>query len=200
MDVKMKTRLLFLLIALLILSACDVGQPAKPFVRPTAIPTAAQVLPTPSSTDDVIVWSDLQVRMIETEMTDSFINEFGSPRSPAPETQFLWIHVAIKNIGSLEIDIPSADHFSALYAGSEFKPLYAHRQDYFDYTALAEKLFPDQQAEGWLRFDLPIAAEMQDILFVYLPINYQVSVSPSSPSYPWGDDPKFPAFVWKCEP
>lgn len=110
----------------------------------------------------------------------------------------MWVHIRLKNVGQLEIDVPRFEHFSLLYAATELKPTYGHRQGYAEYSTLEPVLFPDQEADGWLRFDIPAAAELKDLRFVFLAESSHIGTSFSSPTYPYADDK--PTFVWKCEP
>ena len=104
----------------------------------------------------------------------------------------------MKNVGQQEgIDTPFAENFSVLYAGTEIKPVYGRRMGYTEYTLLSPVIFPNQEADGWLRFDIPVAAELKDLLFVFIPESAQIGASFSSPYYPYADDK--PTFVWKCE-
>jgi hypothetical protein len=154
------------------------------------------VLPTPSSPGDSVTWRDLQVSMDQAEISDSFINEFGSLREPSDGQKFLWVHVMLKNLGNDESVLPTAENFSVLYADSEIKPIYGHRQGYADYTDLGSTAFPDQELDGWLRFDIPDTANLNDLWFVFLPTSVQVGVSPSSSNYPYAENK--PTYVWKC--
>jgi hypothetical protein len=109
----------------------------------------------------------------------------------------MWVRVQLKNLGQKEIGTPQSEHFSVLYAAAEFKPTYGHRKGYADYTALDAVLFPSQQVDAWLRFDVPASAELEDLRFVFLPDSSQVGVSFSSPSYPYVAN--HPTYVWNCE-
>jgi hypothetical protein len=198
---KQITSILFF--SLFVLSACTsaggssptpVSTPGLP--QPTA--TVRRVLPTPSSPGDPVLWRDLQVSMDQPEITDTFINEFGSQRVPSAGQKFLWIHLALENIGTEEVLLPEYENFSVLYAESEFKPIYGHRQGYADYTDLGAVLFPKQKLDAWLRFDIPAEAELRELRFVFLPTSAQVGVSPSSPDYPYAVNK--PTYVWSCEP
>ena len=188
------------LIVLLILTACSsTGEPVSPVTitlppQPTA--TQVKVLPTPASPGDSIVWQDLQVTIDQLEITDEFITEFGSTRIPSLGKKFMWAHIQLKNAGQIEIEIPQIEHFSVLYAATEVKPTYGHRQGFKDYSTLALRLFPDQEADGWIRFDIPDTAELQDLLCVFLPESAQIGSTLSSPNYPYSDDK--PTYVWKC--
>lgn len=190
-----------LLIGMFILAACSsTGEssaaPASPTGFPQLTATEIRVLPTPSLPGDSVTWRGLQVSMDQNEITDSFITEFGSERVPSSGRKFLWVHVTLKNVGKSEIVLPGPEHFSVLYADSEFKPTYGHRQGYTDYTSLGSTLFPGQELNAWLRFDIPINADLIDLWFVFLPESAQVGVSPSSPNYPYPDNK--PTYVWKC--
>jgi Domain of unknown function (DUF4352) len=190
-----------LLIGLFILAACASADefsstPAVGTASSQPTPTHVKVVPTPSSPGDSVIWRNLQVSMDQAEITDSFINEFGSQRIPSEGKKFLWIHVVLENVGTEEILLPEPENFSTLYAESEFKPIYGHRQGYVDYTALGSTLFPGQKLDAWLRFDIPDTADLEDLWFVFLPTSAQVGVLPSAPNYPYADNK--PTFVWKC--
>ena len=187
-----------LFVGLLVLTACSSAPPtvATPVPQPTA--TAIKVLPTPSIPGDSIRWGNLQVTMVQAEITEDFITEYGSTRIPSPGMKFMWVHVQLKNVGQNQIDTPLPEHFSALYAETELKPTYGHRKDYAEYTALDPVIFPNQQLEAWLRFDIPDTAELKDLRFIFLPESSQIGTSFSSPNYPYSDDK--PAYVWKCAP
>jgi hypothetical protein len=136
--------------------------------------------------------------MDQAEISQDFITEFGSTRNPPDGEKFLWVHIQLKNMGKQEIDVPLPEHFSALYADSEFKPTYGHRKDHADYTSLEPVLFPDQGADAWLRFDIPVTAELKDLRFVFLPESSHVGISFSSPNYPYAED--YATYVWNCAP
>ena len=197
----MKTLSVILAIGLVVLTACSpkaqalvTPLPATPSPQPTA--TKIRVLPTPSSPGNSITWDDLQVTMDQLEVTQEYLTDFGSTRTPPAGSKFLWVHLHLKNTGQIEIDVPLSEHFSILYAAIELKPTYGHRAGYADYTVLGPIIFPEQDLDGWLRFDIPTTAELSDLRFVFLPESAQVGASYSSPNYPYADDK--PTYVWKC--
>jgi hypothetical protein len=199
----MKNISCLLAVALVVLTACsstDQDSPppltATPTPQPTA--TAMKVLPTASSKSDVIIWDGLQVTMDQLEVTEEYVTDFGSSRVPPEGNKFLWVHIRLKNTGQVEMDVPLSEHFSILYAAIELKPTYGHRAQYADYTTLGPVIFPNQELDGWLRFDIPITAELSDLRFVFLPESAQVGTSYSSPNYPYADDK--PTYVWNCAP
>lgn len=188
------------LIGLLILAACSsTGEsitPVTPTVTSQPTATAVRILPTPASPGDSTIWRDLQVTMDQIEITEDFITEFGSTRIPSPGMKFMWAHIQLKNVGQIEIEIPQIEHFSVLYAATELKPTYGHRENYIEYATLGPILFPDQEADGWIRFDIPATAELKDMLCVFLPESAQIGTTFSSPNYPYSEDK--PTYVWKC--
>ena len=197
----MKQTTIILFMGLFVLSACTSAggfstTPASTTVLPQPTATLTRVFPTPSSPGEPVLWRDLQVSMDQAEITDTFINEFGSQRVPSAGQKFLWIHLVLENVGTEEILLPETENFSVLYAESEFKPIYGHRQAYTDYASLGTTLFPGQKLDAWLRFDIPAEADLNAIWFVFLPTSAQVGVSPSSPNYPYAENK--PTFVWKC--
>jgi len=188
-----------LLIGLVVLSACSStggSSATQPTATSSPLPTIATKIPAPSAPGDSITWDALQVTMDQLEITQAYITDYGSSRIPTQENEFLWVHIRIKNTGKIETDIPVSEHFSILYAGTELKPTYGHRARYTDYTTLGPNIFPNQELDGWLRFDIPATAELKDLRFVFLPESSQVGTSFSSPNYPYADDK--PTYVWKC--
>ncbi len=183
---------------LFLLAACSpAGNPSPAPATATPSPQpAATALPTPSSPGDTITWKNLQVTMDQLEITQDYITDYDSTRLPPPGAKFLWVHLRLKNMRQAQTNVPGSEHFSVLYAGTELKPTYGHRKDRTDYTTLGPIIFPDQQLDAWLRFDIPMAAELNDLRFVFLPESSQVGVSPSSPSYPYSNEK--PTYVWKC--
>ena len=200
---RLKKTPAILLLGLLIFSAClQRRTTTAPSVTATASPqptaTATRILPTPSSTGDSIVWEDLQVIMNTLEITQDYLTDFGSSRVPPAGQKFLWVHLQLKNLSQVQMDLPLAEHFSILYAAAELKPTYGHRQGYADYTTLGTVIFPDQELDGWIRFDIPDTAELSGLRLVFLPESSQVGASYSSPNYPYADDK--PTYVWNCAP
>lgn len=189
-----------LFLVLFLLTACSSAgeNPVPPATATASPPPTATALPTLSSPGDSVIWRDLQVSMDEVETTDQFTTEFGTQRLPAAGKKFLWVHVRFQNMGRDEITLPTAENFSVLYAESEIKSIYGHRQGYADYTVLGSTLFPRQELDAWLRFDIPTTAELKDLWFVFIPGSAQVGVSPSSPNYPYATNK--PTYVWKWEP
>jgi hypothetical protein len=190
-------------IGLVILTACSsAGQtsitPAAATPSPQPAATEIKVFPTPSSLSDSIIWDDLQVTMDQLEITQDYMTDYGSSRIPPAGQKFLWVNIRLENMGQSELDVPLSEHFSVLYAGTELKPSYGHRQGYVDYTALSSVIFPNQKLDSWLRFDIPTAAELNELHFVFLPESSQVGSSFSSPNYPYAEDK--PTYVWNCAP
>ena len=197
----MNKTLYILLSALFIVSACtstdESVTPRATVAPPQPAATEITVLPTPASPGNSVTWRNLQVTMDQIEITEEFITEFGTSRIPPAGEKFLWVHVQLKNAGQTEINTPLLENFSVLYAATEIKPSYGYRREYTEYSTLAPVLFPNDAVAGWIRFDIPAAAELKDLRFVFLPISAQVGASFSSPNYPYSKDK--PTFVWKCE-
>ena len=193
-----------LLIGVSILSACTIQSGSAISANPTAtrpspptITVMATALPTPSSLNDSILWDNLQVTMEQIEITQEYVNKFGSVRNPPAGKKILWVHIRMKNTGSIEMNVPILENYSILYAAAEIKPIYGHRQGYAEYTTLGSTIFPGQELDGWLRFDIPATAELREMLFVFLPESAQIGTSYASPNFPYAEDK--PTYVWDLE-
>lgn len=188
---------------LMFLTACSsAGQPsATPLpatVSPQPTATEIIILPTPSSPSDSILWDGLKVTLDQLEVSQDYMTDYGSTRIPPTGQKFLWVHIRLRNTGQIEMEVPLSEHYSVLYAATELKPGYGHRQGYSEYTTLGPLIFPNQDVDGWIRFDIPATAELGDLRFVFLPESSQVGASYSSPNYPYADDK--PTYVWNCGP
>lgn len=186
-----------LTLGLIIFSACSPTGATSVTPAPVSTATAMPILPTPSSPGDPVVWDTLQVTLDQLEITQDYVTDFDSSRVPPDGYKFLWVHVRLRNIGQVEMDVPLLENFSILYAAAELKPTYGHRAEYADYSALDPVIFPDQELDGWLRFDIPVAAELIDLRFVFIPESAQVGVSYNSPNYPYAINK--PTYVWNCQ-
>ena len=193
-----KTLMLVLsgLFGLLIVTACNSASGAV-IPTPAASPTlqAVESLPTPISPSQTVVYHNLQMMMREAEITTSYLTEFGSTREPPADKKFIWIHILLKNIGQGEQTLPAPEHFSVLNGQTEFKPTYGHRKDHTDYTSLDTGMVQGQEVDAWLRFDIPVAVELKDLTFAFLPESTQVSLGFSSSNYFWADHP---IYLWTC--
>ena len=193
-----------LFIGVFILAACTTQTespaiPASVTATPLPLPTAtATALPTPASPSDSVIWDDLQVTLDQLEITNEYLTDFGSTRSAPAGKKLLWVHIRLTNTSQVEMDIPILEHYSILYAAVEIKPIYGHRNGYAEYSALGSTIFPDQELDGWLRFDIPDTAVLSEMLFVFIPESAQIGASYSSPSYPYAADR--PTYVWNLEP
>jgi hypothetical protein len=189
------------LFGMLIITACN---STSGVVIPTSIPSSTprvdvenKSLPTPVSSGQMIVYDNLQVEMSEAEITTSYLTEYGSEREPSADNKFVWVHILLKNIGQGEQSSPAPEHFSVLNGETEFKPTYGHRKDHTDYMSLNTNLVQGQEVDAWLRFDIPVALELKDLIFAFLPESSQVSLGFSSSDYSWADHP---IYLWSCAP
>jgi hypothetical protein len=196
-----KLTFITVIFGLCILSAClHENASTSAAATATSIPpsTPTRVLPTPSSSGDSIIWDTLRVTMGHLEITQDYLTDYGSSRVPPEGQKFLWVHIRIQNTGQVQRDTPALEHFSLLYAADELKPTYGHRQNYMDYSTFGSVISPSQELDGWIRFDIPTTAKLNDLRFVFLPESAQVGASYGSPSYPYADDK--PTYVWNCAP
>jgi len=189
------------LFGLLIVTACS---SANVVIVPTPIPSSTpqvavgnHIVPSPISPGQMIIYKDLQVVMKETEITSTFITEYGTTREPPPGKNIIWVHILFKNIGQHEQTLPEAEHFSVLNNTTEFKATYGHRKDHTDYMALTLTLAQGQEVDAWLRFDIPLVVDVNQFLFAFLPESSQVSIIVPSSGSAWTNHP---TYLWTCAP
>jgi len=194
---KNLTFVLICLFGLLTAAACNsAGRVVAPTPAPSSTPQN-KTLPTPMSPSQTVVYDNLQAAMTEAEITSSYLTEYGSEREPPAGKNIIWVHVQLKNIGQSERILPATEHFSVLHGTDEFKSTYGHRKDHMDYTSLNTSMAQGQEVDAWLRFDIPITAELQELWFAFLPESSQVSLDFSSSDYFWADHP---IYLWTCAP
>ena len=189
------------LFGMLIVTACN---SANEVIVPTPIPSSTpqavvenNIVPTPMSPGQPIIYEDLQVLLKEAEITSSFITEYGTTREPPPGKNIIWVHILLKNISQREQILPESEHFSVLSSTTEFKATYGHRKDHTDYMTLTPILAQGQEVDAWLRFDIPVAMDLNQFLFAFLPESLQVSIIVPSSGSAWAEHP---TYLWTCAP
>ena len=191
-------RFLFLTILVFNLTACSSGNrkpiPTINYATSPAIAAPVAVMPTTIAPGLAIAHKNLLVTLLQAEISQDYQTEFGSRRDPTLGASFLWVEISVKNTGTTKLKLPAPEHYSALFGTSEFKSGYAHRMNYPDYNSLSSDLFPAQEVQAWLRFDIPGDTALQSLQFVYLPESLQVSGSITSSAYEWADHP---LFIWQ---
>src|SRR5688500_19756735 len=103
--VSIKPTLNILCVGQFVSTACSPTSTGT-MVIPSPTATIARVWPTPSSPGDPLTWRDLKVIFDQAEITNNFTNEFGSQRVPSAGQNFLWVHVALENVGKDEVLLP----------------------------------------------------------------------------------------------
>jgi len=162
--------------ALIALSAGGISllSSSMPSIIAPDLPDECQGTIFPSSSDFPpvsIIDENFEVRLIEYEISDSYVIKSEGEELPPEGAKFLWLHIAFENIGSNAADAPSGAHFSVLYQDE-----YTYSDAYFDDTWGFEsyrggETFPGVSRQGWLRFAIPSSAEPEDIGIVYSPID-----------------------------
>jgi len=188
---------------LFLLAACSPGAAAPPPTdtltpAPGAVALLAtpKPLPTPASMDTAANFEDLTVQIGGVEINDRYKTSFGPVRDSTPGLEFLWVQVLLENNGQAAIDLPGEDHFSVLHGGREYKPTYGHRDGYPDYTSLGGTVYPGSPLEGWLRFDIPEEAALDDIQFAFLPESTRITFTRTQSG---GSYYNHPVYLWRLE-
>jgi hypothetical protein len=200
---KSVMRLLFASLAVFIMAACAPSPTALP---PTAVQTRApgavallatpKALPTPASMSEAVNFEDFIIRIGRVEINEQYKTKFGPLRDATPGVKFLWVQVIVENSGDANIELPGEEHFSVLDGAREFKPTYGHRDGFPDYTSLSGAIFPGSPLEGWLRFDIPAEAGLDDLQFAFLPESTRITYTRTQSGDSIFDHP---LFLWRLE-
>lgn len=185
------------------LPACTSKDPQTP--SPTAGPALVPTLtvpptsgpPSPASPGQAVSYGSLQVMMGRFEFTDNYQTQYNTFGVPSPGQKFLWVQVLLEETGKDPQALPGYEYFSALLDQAEFKPSYAHRKDYPDYTDLNGPIFPGQKVEGWLRFSVPKETQFSGLIFAFSPESTQVALYTPSTLEPWAEHP---LYLWSLTP
>lgn len=160
----------------------------------TALLATAKSLPTPAPFGHEISHNGLAMRIQTAELNASYSTEYGTTRDAPSGNLFLWVQLSLKSTDTEGTKLPEMEHFSALFAGEEFKPTYGHREDCPDYTSLTGLLFPGSPETACLRFDLPESAGLAQIQFAFLPETTKVTVLRTDHEASYYDHP---IFLWR---
>jgi hypothetical protein len=146
---------------------------------------------------EAVEFEGLSIKIERGEINDQYKTEYGPLRDAPAGMKFLWVQLFLENADDESIDLPGEDHFSVLSGAKEYKPTYGHREDYIDYVALGDSIFPGNPLEGWLRFEIPAEAGLGDIQFAFLPESTRITFSRTQSGSSYYDHP---VFIWRLEP
>lgn len=111
-------------------------------------------------------WATMEgvtVSVAHYEFASSYEEEYVGQVAPEEGAKFLWIHVSAENVGEVEKGLPHAWFFRLLYKGHGihgFAPALVKGRKTYN----AESVYPGVSREGWILYELPIAAEADEIV------------------------------------
>jgi hypothetical protein len=85
-------------------------------------------------------------------------------RAPAPGAQFLWVHLAVQNVGDVPID--EAVLVKVEYKGGEVHESWAYDEAHPGFPASVQ-LFPGIGSEGWAVFEVPVGVDLSEVTVVF---------------------------------
>ena len=85
-------------------------------------------------------------------------------RAPAPGAQFLWVHLAVQNVGDVPID--EAVLLKIEYRGAEVGDSWVYDEAHPSFPA-SVRLFPGTRSEGWAVFEVPLTIEPSEVTVVF---------------------------------
>ena len=179
---------------MLLASCYGSPEPPTPTPIPTPVPAPTAQLPTPLAFGTSIVDQNITFFIDQTEISGTYTTDFNTQRDPPSGRKILWVHIQIVNPGQSTLKTPGAEHFSVIYGESEIRSTYGHRQGYPDFTDLSVNLFPAQTLAGWLRFDVPTEAVLEDLTIAFFPNNKFLPALTRGDASIWVDQP---IYIWR---
>lgn len=174
-------------------SLCIIGVGLFAATRPTPTPTFTPIptfTPTPSgaippvkTTEHVPTpvsgtlgqgfrYDSLLITPLEYQFGGEYKTEWGSTEKPPEGAKFLWVRLAVENVGENATTSPSYSEFKVLHRGAEIAAewawIFSRPRDRSIYKSW-EQIYPGVRKEGWLRFTVPERAQPEDLLLVFEP-------------------------------
>jgi hypothetical protein len=84
--------------------------------------------------------------------------------APAPGAQFLWVHIAVQNVGDAPID--EAVLVKMEYKGAEVGESFVYDDAHPRFPG-SVRLFPGIASEGWAVFEVPLEVELSEVTVVF---------------------------------
>jgi hypothetical protein len=140
------------------------------------IPPAGTMEPTPTTASGALGQSfrydSLLITPLEYQFGGAYKTKWGSPEAPPEGAKFLWIKIAVENVGENADYSPHSSNFKVLHKGTEISTPWrwelrepADRPLYEGW----EQIYPGVRKEGWIRFTVPERAKPEDLLLVFEP-------------------------------
>jgi len=85
-------------------------------------------------------------------------------RAAAPGARFLWVHLAVQNVGDVPID--EAVLLKIEYRGAEVGESWVYDEAHRSFPA-SVRLFPDTRSEGWAVFEVPLTIQPSEVTVVF---------------------------------
>lgn len=132
-----------------------------------------EIYPTPTvpaegvlSLGESITVDGVKVAVQNYEIVDSYEDEFEWQGQPEEGAKFLWLYIEAQNVGEVEECLPSDMNFQLVYKDAEIWSRAASpddRETYFVGWLGEGCVYPGIGREGWLLYEIPMAAEAVDI-------------------------------------
>jgi len=168
-------------------SLCIIGvmlfAATRPTLTPTLTPTPSGVIPpagtkepTPTTASGALGQSfrydSLLITPLEYQFGGAYKTKWGSAEAPPEGAKFLWIKIAVENVGENADYSPHSSSFKVLHKGTEIStPWWWELREPADRPLYEgwKQIYPGVRKEGWLRFTVPERAKPEDLLLVFEP-------------------------------
>jgi hypothetical protein len=120
-------------------------------------------------------YDSLLITPLEYQFGGAYRTKWGSSEAPPEGAKFLWIKIAVENVGKDANYLPHSSSFKVLHKGTEISPprLWELREPAeLPLYESSGQIYPGVRKEGWLRFTVPELAKPEDLSLVFEPAPY----------------------------
>lgn len=117
-----------------------------------------------------VIHGGIRIALNAYEISGSYVNDYyNMSESPPDGAKFLWILVAVENVGKNAARMPYLGDFHVVYEGKQTEAdfFFIPRPGYDPYES--GEIFPGVSRSGWLRFTIPTAAQPGQLSVVLKP-------------------------------
>lgn len=144
-------------------------QPVGPI--PARTPATSLTQSPPQQLGRSVVHNDLKITLNAHEVSGSYVDSYDMQESPVEGAKFLWISVTVENVGKNAVYAPFASDFHVINEGEQTDSdfYFASRPGYEQYEG--GEIFPGVSKSGWIRFTIPGAAQPNELIVVFKPLD-----------------------------
>ncbi len=119
-----------------------------------------------ASINQSIECNGLRIKVIDYKILDSYESEEGSHHA-GEGIKFLMANIIVENVSGIKKVTPNYSQFEILYYSTPIKPKSYQASLEGENFYNSENILPSKTCEGWIIYEIPILARIEDFLIVF---------------------------------